>query len=64
MLARLEAHGRAAAERLRRRAIARIVQAPAPPGVLLEAGDTGVTLVGRNLRMRLIEESQLRSFGR
>lgn len=64
MFARLEAYGRAAAMRLQQRAIARLSRKPVPPGIAVEAGETGITLVGRALRMRLIEDPQLRSFGR
>ena len=46
------------------RAIDRLIEQPMPPGVVAQAGDKGITLSGRNLRRRMLTDTQLRNLGR
>jgi hypothetical protein len=43
---------------------AQLMATAMPPGVRVERSDEGVTLVAKNLRRRMLDEAQLRSFGR
>ena len=42
----------------------RLMVADLPQGVRAERSDEGVTLIGKNLRRRMLDDAQLRSFGR
>jgi hypothetical protein len=42
----------------------RLAQTPTPPGVTVEATDSGITLSGKHLRRRLLTDPDLRNFGR
>jgi hypothetical protein len=44
--------------------INRLAQTPPPPGVTVEATDSGITLSGKHLRRRLLTDPDLRNFGR
>jgi hypothetical protein len=46
------------------RQIDQLAKAATPPGVRVEANDTGVVLTGKRLRRRIIDDPQLRNFGR
>lgn len=52
------------AETHRRATIRRLSAAALPKGVTVEAGEQGVTLSGRNLRRRMIDDASLRNFAR
>jgi hypothetical protein len=41
-----------------------LMQAPRPAGVDVERSGTGICLVGKNLRRRMVDDPQLRNFGR
>lgn len=41
-----------------------LMAADLPQGVRAERSDEGVTLIGKQLRRRLLDDAQLRSFGR
>ena len=43
---------------------AKLMAVDLPQGVRAERSDEGVTLVAKNLRRRMLDEAQLRSFGR
>jgi hypothetical protein len=45
------------------RQIDRLAQTP-PPGITAEATDSGVTLIGKRLRQRMLSDPNLRNFGR
>jgi hypothetical protein len=47
-----------------KRQIDRLRQTPVPPGVMSEANDVGITLTGKRLRRRLLNDPNLRNFGR
>lgn len=64
MLERAEERADAAAEKLRRLKISELAATLLPPGVKAEATDDGVLLSGRRLRRRMIDDVQLRNFGR
>jgi hypothetical protein len=44
--------------------INRLAKTPAPPGVTVEATDSGITLSGKHLRRRMLSDPDLRNFGR
>ena len=46
------------------RQIDRLAKAATPPGVRIEGSDTGIILIGKRLRRRMIDDPQLRNFGR
>lgn len=46
------------------RAIAKLSGTPAPAGVHVEAMEGGVLLSGRRLRRRMLDDPQLRNFGK
>jgi hypothetical protein len=46
------------------RQIDRLAQIPAPPGVRIERSDDRITLSGKRLRRRMIDDASLRNFGR
>jgi len=52
------------AEARRLGAIERLAAHPVPPGVSIETGHDGLTLSGRGLRRRMIDDAALRSIGR
>ncbi|MBL0925730.1 MAG: hypothetical protein IBJ12_14855 [Sphingomonadaceae bacterium] len=64
MFERLDAHVRRRADVAVRLQINRMAEIPAPPGVRVEAMDSGVSVTGKHLRRRLIDDPQLRNFGR
>lgn len=41
-----------------------LMQAPRPAGVDVERRGDGVCLIGKNLRRRMLDDPQLRNFGR
>ena len=41
-----------------------LMQAPRPVGVDVERSGDGICLVGKNLRRRMLDDPQLRNFGR
>lgn len=41
-----------------------LMQAPRPAGVDVERSGAGICLVGKNLRRRMVDDPQLRNFGR
>lgn len=58
--AQADALGERRAERLRNQLLATDL----PRGVRVERSGEGVTLIGRNLRRRMLDDAQLRNFGR
>lgn len=60
LMAKADALGARRAEQLRDRLMATDL----PHGVRAERSDEGVTLIGKNLRRRMLDDAQLRSFGR
>lgn len=44
--------------------INRLAQTQPPPGVTVEATDAGLILTGKNLRRRMLNDPNLRNFGR
>lgn len=54
---------RLAAEAVERQ-INRLAQTQPPPGVTVEAKDAGLILTGKNLRRRMLNDPNLRNFGR
>jgi hypothetical protein len=42
----------------------RLMATDLPQGVRAERSDEGVTLVAKNLRRRMLDDAQLRNFGR
>jgi hypothetical protein len=44
--------------------LGRLAKTPAPPGVTVEATDSGITLSGKHLRRRMLSDPDLRNFGR
>jgi hypothetical protein len=58
--AKADALGARRAEQLRDQLMATDL----PQGVRAERSDEGVTLIGKNLRRRMLGDAQLRSFGR
>lgn len=46
------------------RAITKLSETPAPAGVHVEAMEDGVLLSGRRLRRRMLDDPQLRNFGK
>lgn len=42
----------------------RLMTAAAPQGARLESTAEGVTLIGKNLRRRMLDDPRLRNFGR
>ncbi|UIJ45849.1 hypothetical protein LZK98_02500 [Sphingomonas cannabina] len=64
MLSGVEARGRAAAERVRQRAVERVLAALGEmQGVRAEAVDEGVAVSGRGLRRRWLTDARLRWLG-
>lgn len=51
-------------DRLLMRVIRQLAQAETPKGVDIESLDDGVRLSGRGLKHRMIDDAQLRNFGR
>jgi hypothetical protein len=64
MFERLKAAADRQADRLLLRVIARLAARPVPPGVEVKALDDGVMLSGRGLKRRMIDDADLRDFGR
>ncbi len=64
MFERLKAAADQKADRLLLRFIARRAARPVPPGVEVKALDDGVMLSGRGLKRRMIDDADLRDFGR
>lgn len=60
LMAKADALGARRAEQLRDRLMATDL----PQGVRAERSDEGVTLIGKNLCRRMLDDAQLRSFGR
>ena len=58
-----QAADRRAAKAVARR-IDRLAQTPTPPGVTVEANPDGITLTGKSLRRRMLNDPSLRNFGR
>lgn len=64
MFERLQEAADRQADRLLMRVIDRLAQTETPEGVDIERLDDGVRLSGRGLKRRMIEDAQLRNFGR
>lgn len=64
MLEKLTPAAERAAAKAVERQIDRLAQTPPPPGITAEATDSGVTLIGKNLRRRMLTDPNLRNFGR
>lgn len=64
MFERLQAAASKRADRLLIRIIARLAAHPAPPGVEVKALDDGIELSGKRLKRRMIDDPDLRNFGR
>ena len=41
-----------------------LMQAPRPAGVAVKRSGDGICLIGKNLRRRMLDDPQLRNFGR
>jgi hypothetical protein len=61
---RITAKAAALAERRADDICDRLMQAPCPAGVDVERHGDGICLVGKNLRRRMLDDPQLRNFGR
>ncbi len=61
---RITAKAAALAERRADDICDRLMQAPRPAGVDVERRGDGICLVGKNLRRRMLDDPQLRNFGR
>jgi hypothetical protein len=64
MFERLQAAASKRADRLLMRVIARLAARPVPPGVEIKALPDGVELSGTQLKVRMIDDPELRNFGR
>jgi hypothetical protein len=64
MFDRLKARADLHADAAKQAIIRRIAGQPTPPGVTATATGDGVILSGRNLRRRMINDTNLRNFGR
>ena len=64
MFERLQAAAEKRADRLLMRVIARLAARPVPPDVEVKASADGVELTGRRLKRRMIDDADLRNFGR
>jgi hypothetical protein len=64
MFERLQEAADRQADRLLMRVIHRLAQAETAEGVDIEPLDDGVRLSGRGLKRQMIDDAQLRSFGR
>ena len=64
MLERLQAAASKQADRMLMRVIRRLASRPAPPGVEVKALPGGVELSGKRLKRRMIDDPNLRNFGR
>lgn len=64
MFERLQEAADRQADRLLMRVIHRLAKAEIPEGVNTEPLDDGVRLSGRGLKRRMIDDAQLRNFGR
>ena len=64
MFERLQEAADRKADWLLMRVIQRLAQSETPKGVDVEPLDDGVCLSGRGLKRRLIDDAQLRNFGR
>lgn len=63
-LERLAARGDRIGHEAAARQIRRLEQVAAPSGVATEAIDGGIALSGKRLRRRMLDDPQLRNFGR
>ena len=61
---RITAKAAALAERRADDICERLMRAPRPAGVDVERSGDGICLVGKNLRRRMLDDPQLRNFGR
>lgn len=61
---RITAKAAAVAERRADDICDRLMQSPRPAGVDVERRADGICLVGKNLRRRMLDDPQLRNFGR
>jgi hypothetical protein len=61
---RLKAKAEALGEARVQQVSARLIATDLPQGVRAERSADGVTLFGKNLRRRMLDDAQLRSFGR
>lgn len=64
MFERLQAAASRRADRLLMRVIVRLAARPVPPGVEVKALREGVELSGKRLKRRMIDDHELRNFGR
>lgn len=64
MFEKLAAHTQELGQDAVQRTIDRLVRSPPPPGVQVEASPDGIVLSGKRLRRRMIDDPQLRNFGR
>jgi hypothetical protein len=64
MFERLQAAASKRADRLLMRVIARLAARPVPPGVEIKALPDGAELSGKRLKARMIDNPELRNFGR
>ena len=61
---RIKSKAAAVAERRADDICDRLMHAPRPAGVDVERSGDGICLVGKNLRRRMLDDPQLRNFGR
>lgn len=61
---RIKAKAAALAERRVDGLCDQLMQSPRPAGVNVERSADGICLVGKNLRRRMLDDPQLRNFGR
>lgn len=64
MLERLQAAASKRADRMLMRIIRRLASRPVPPGVEVKSLPDGVELSGKRLKRRMIDDPNLRNFGR
>lgn len=64
MFERLQAAASKSADRLLMRVIRKLAARPVPPGVEVKALPDGVELSGKRLKRRMIDDPQLRNFGK
>jgi hypothetical protein len=64
MFERLQAEAEKRADRLLMRIIRHLAARAVPPGVEVKALDEGVELSGKRLKRRMIDDPNLRNFGR
>lgn len=64
MLEKLILAGDACAANAVAEQIKRLAQNPTPPGITAEPIHNGVALTGKRLRRRMLDDPQLRNFGR